>query len=109
MENNQNHNQHTGKSIAFCGIMVAVSVVAMLLGMSIFFKVDTITVTGAQKYSEWTVSQASGLEKGDSLLFFGRAGAAGKIIRQLPFVKSVRFRILLFPRFQRLHHLMFQV
>ena len=32
MENNQTHNQHTGKSIAFCGIMVAVSVVAMLLG-----------------------------------------------------------------------------
>ena len=68
-------------------------VIAIGMGLSIFFKVDTITVTGAQKYSEWTVSQASGLEKGDSLLFFGRAGAAGKIIRQLPYVKSVRFRI----------------
>ena len=68
-------------------------VIAIGMGLSIFFKVDTITVTGAQKYSEWTVSQASGLEKGDSLLFFGRAGVAGKIIHQLPYVKSVRFRI----------------
>lgn len=68
-------------------------VIAFVMGLSIFFKIDTVTVTGVQKYSAWTVSQASGLEQGDSLLFFGRAGAAGKIIRQLPFIKSVRFQI----------------
>lgn len=68
-------------------------VIAIVLGLSIFFKIDTVTVTGTQKYSAYTVSQASGLETGDSLLFFGRAGAAGKIIRQLPYIKSVRFRI----------------
>lgn len=68
-------------------------VIAFVMGLSIFFKIDTVTVTGAQKYSAWTVSQASDLEKGDSLLFFGRAGAAGKIMRKLPYIKSVRFRI----------------
>lgn len=68
-------------------------VIAIGMGLSIFFKIDTVTVTGAQKYSAWSVSQASGLEMGDSLLFFGRAGAAGKIIHQLPYVKSVRFQI----------------
>lgn len=70
-------------------------VMAVGMGLSIFFKVDTITVTGAEKYTAWSVSEASGIEKGDSLLFFGRAGAAGKIISDLPYVKSVRFGIKL--------------
>ena len=68
-------------------------VIAVGMGLSIFFKVDTIAVVGTEKYSPWSVSEASGLEKGDSLLFFGRAGAAGKIIHQLPYIRSVRFQI----------------
>lgn len=74
-------------------LTVLAVVIAMGMGLSIFFKVDTITVSGAQKYSAWSVCEASGLEKGDSLLFFGRAGAAGKIIHQLPYIRSVRFQI----------------
>lgn len=70
-------------------------VVAVGMGLSIFFKVQTVTVVGAEKYSAWSVSEASGISEGDSLLFFGRAGAAGKIRHQLPYVKSVRFSIKL--------------
>jgi len=68
-------------------------VIAAGMGLSIFFKVETVTVTGTQKYTAWSVSEASDIEEGDSLLFFGKAEAAGKIIRQLPYVKSVRFQI----------------
>lgn len=68
-------------------------VIAIVMGLSIFFRVDTITVAGTEKYSAWSVCEASGLEQGDSLLFFGRAGAAGKIIHQLPYIRSVRFQI----------------
>lgn len=64
---------------------------AFFLGLSIFFKVDTITVSGCDKYSAWTVSEASGIEKGQNLLFFGESAAASKIIDALPYVKSVRF------------------
>ena len=70
-------------------------VLAMSIGLSIFFRVDEITVTGCNKYSAWTVSEASGIEKGDNLLFFGRATASSRIVDALPFVKSVRFRIKL--------------
>lgn len=70
-------------------------VLAFCLGISIFFKVDTITVSGAQRYSAWTVAEASGIEKGDNLLFFGRAGAAGKIKLKLPYVRDVRIGITL--------------
>lgn len=68
---------------------------AIFLGLSIFFKVDTILVSGCEKYSQWTVQEASGIEQGDSLLFFGQASAAGKIIDALPYVKSVRFDVRL--------------
>lgn len=68
---------------------------AVFLGLSIFFKVDTIAVSGCEKYTEWTVREASGIEEGDSLLFFGEASAAGKIIDALPYIKSVRFDIQL--------------
>ncbi len=68
---------------------------AIFLGLSIFFKVDQVTVSGADRYSEWTVAEASGIESGDSLLFFGEAAASSKIIDALPYVKSVRFEIKL--------------
>lgn len=68
---------------------------AVFLGLSIFFKVDTILVSGSGRYSEWTVAEASGIEKGDSLLFFGEASAASKIIDKLNYVTAVRFDIKL--------------
>ena len=70
-------------------------VLAFSIGLSIFFRVNEITVTGCDKYSAWSVSQASGIEKGDSLLFFGKATAGSRIMDALPFVKSVRFSIKL--------------
>ena len=68
---------------------------AFCLGISIFFKVDTITVSGTQHYTPWTVAQASGIQKGENLLFFGRAGAQVKIKQALPYVENVRIGIKL--------------
>lgn len=66
---------------------------AIFLGLSIFFKVEQVTVSGNSKYTEWSVYEASGIREGDSLLFFGEAAASSKIIDALPYVKSVRFEI----------------
>ncbi len=74
-------------------LTIAAVAFAIFLGLSIFFNVKTVTVSGAQRYSEWTIAEASGIEEGDSLLFFGRASASSKIIDALPYVKSVRFEI----------------
>ncbi len=70
-------------------------VLAFCLGISVFFRVDTITVSGAQRYSAWTVAEASGIREGDNLLFFGRAGAMVKIRQALPYVRQVRVGIIL--------------
>jgi cell division protein FtsQ len=76
-------------------ITVAAVAFAVFLGLSIFFKVETVTVTGAEHYSEWTIYEASGIQEGDNLLFFGQATASSKIIADLPYVTSVRFQIQL--------------
>ena len=70
-------------------------VLAFSIGLSIFFRVEEITVTGCDKYSAWSVSEASGIEVGDSLLFFGEATVSSRIMDMLPYVKSVRFGIKL--------------
>ena len=70
-------------------------VLAASIGLSIFFRIEEITVTGCEKYSAWTVCEASGIEEGDSMLFFGRATAGSRIVDTLPFIKSVRFSIKL--------------
>lgn len=74
-------------------ITVAAVAFAIFLGLSIFFKVDEVRVVGTDRYSEWTVYEASGIQEGDNLLFFGQANASSKIISALPYVMSVRYDI----------------
>lgn len=72
-------------------LSVAAVVLAVTVGISVFFQVDTVTVTGAAKHSAQTIADASGITAGDSLLFFGRGSAAYRIKSKLPYVDTVRF------------------
>lgn len=76
-------------------LTVAALVLTFTLGLSIFFKVEYVTVSGANIYSEWDIQQASGIEAGDALLSFSRARAGAKIQAELPYVDRVRFGIKL--------------
>ena len=70
-------------------------VLALILGMSVFFKVEVVEVSGANVYTEMAVWEASGIEVGDNLLTFSRPRATGKIYAALPYVDHVRFGIKL--------------
>ena len=54
-------------------ITVAAVVLAIVMGMSIFFKVETVKVSGCNKYTPWDVSEASGVEIGSNLMTISRA------------------------------------
>lgn len=75
-------------------VVIAV-VLAVVIGLSVFFKVDRVVVYGNKAYSAWTIQEASGIEGGENLLSFGRTRACGKIITGLPYVKNVRIGIKL--------------
>lgn len=70
-------------------------VLALSASISLFFSVEVVTVSGAEKYDAWTVKEASGIQYGDNLLSFGKAKAAGKIKLALPYVNTVRIGIKL--------------
>lgn len=76
-------------------LTVTALVLAFTLGLSIFFEVEQVTVSGANIYSEWAVWEASGIEEGDALLTFNRARAGARIRTELPYVERVRFGIKL--------------
>ena len=76
-------------------LTVAAVALAVAIGISIFFKVDTVSVSGLDKYSYESVRDASGILAGDSLLFFSRAEVSSRIMQKLPYVKSVRIGISL--------------
>lgn len=76
-------------------LTVTAVVAALVLGMSVFFKVGTITVAGAETYSAWAIREASGISEGDSLLTFSKAKAGAKIQAELPYVDDIRIGIKL--------------
>lgn len=74
---------------------VVAIVIAMLFGISIFFRVKHVTVSGADKYTPYMVQQAAGIKEGDALLGLSDARISGKIISALPYVEKVRIGIQL--------------
>ena len=74
---------------------MAAVVAAVFLALSVFFRVETITVAGADKYTPWMVRQAAGVEPGEALLSVGEARVASRIIDRLPYVDKVKVDIRL--------------
>lgn len=70
-------------------------VLALLFGMSIFFKVKTVTVAGANKYTAWDIREASGIQEGENLLTISEAKLSSNIKSKLPYVDTVRIGIKL--------------
>ena len=76
-------------------VSVAAVVAAVVMCLSMFFRVESVVVSGADKYTPWMVKEASGLTEGDSLLSVSDARVSGNIISALPYVKEVRVGIKL--------------
>ncbi len=74
---------------------VAAAVAAVVMCLSLFFRVEEVYVSGAVKYTPWMVQEASGLEIGSSLLGVSDAKVSGNIKYNLPYVKEVRVGIQL--------------
>lgn len=68
---------------------------ALFLGCTVFFRVKDVVVTGTERYTAWSIREASGIEDGESLLAFGKTKAAGRIMEKLRYIKSVRIGITL--------------
>lgn len=70
-------------------------VLAVMLCFSIFFKVGRIAISGTEKYTPEAVLEASGIQRGESLLGLSRNKKANNILSALPYVKEVQIGIKL--------------
>lgn len=64
-------------------------IVAIILVMSVFFKISTIEVEGNAIYTDEEIIQASGIQIGDNLFFINRISAGSRVVVKLPYVDSV--------------------
>ncbi len=80
--------------LLYLATVIAV-VLAIVFGMSIFFKVSTVTVTGNEKYSAWDIREASGIQDGENLLSISEPKISNSITSKLSYVNKVRVGIKL--------------
>jgi len=78
-------------------LIVGAVVLALIFGMSIFFKVDLdkVTISGTNKYSAMQILEASGIKDGENLLSISEPRIASKLHDALPYVDDVRVGIKL--------------
>lgn len=68
-----------------CGCLVA--------AITLFFRVDTVIITGEQRYTEAEIRQASGVEDGDNLFLLNKYQVIRNIAEALPYIEIENTRI----------------
>lgn len=63
---------------------------AIVVALTLFFRVDTIVVTGQERYTEQEILDATGIENGDNLYLLNKNDVASRMVASLPYLKSVR-------------------
>lgn len=88
---NSNRRRRRG-SFGFLYKMLSVLAicVAIIAALTLFFRVETIRVSGQQRYTDEQVQEASGIQIGDNLFLLNKYDAAGKIVEALPYIEDTR-------------------
>lgn len=67
-------------------------VIALTIGATVFFQVETIAVTGNSRYTQQEVIDASGIQIGDNLYRMNKYQIGNQVLRQLPYVEKILIR-----------------
>lgn len=70
-------------------LALVVMCVGLVLVFSLFFKINTITISGDKVYSDKTVTEKSGIETGENLFKVNEEKLSQKLSKDLPYIKSV--------------------
>ena len=63
---------------------------AILVAMTLFFRVDEIVVTGQRRYTEEEIREASGVEAGSNLYMLNKYDIVRAIVAKLPYIEDIR-------------------
>ena len=76
-------------SVLYTPIALLLIVIIAIFGVSVFFRVSTIEVVGAEKYTVEQILAVSGIETGDNLFFIDEDKVVGNIQENLPYLSEV--------------------
>ena len=66
--------------------------VALTMGATVFFQVETVAVTGNSRYSQEEIIQATGIQTGDNLFRMNKFQIAHQVLHCLPYVEEITIR-----------------
>lgn len=66
--------------------------VALTMGATVFFQVETVAVTGNSRYSQEEIIKATGIQTGDNLFRMNKFQIAHQVLQGLPYVEEITIR-----------------
>lgn len=66
--------------------------VALTVGATVFFRVETIAVTGNSRYTQEEIVAATGIQTGDNLFRMNKFQLERQVEQALPYIEDVRIR-----------------
>ncbi|WP_295580319.1 cell division protein FtsQ/DivIB [uncultured Oscillibacter sp.] len=88
MPRRRNSNRRRRGSFGFLYKLLSVLVIcgAIVAALTLFFRVDTVVITGQQRYTQEEIWAATGVELGDNLFLLNKYGMADSIATALPYI-----------------------
>lgn len=71
-------------------LSVLLMAVAIVAALTLFFKVNQVSVSGNERYSAQEIIEVSGVEQGDNLILMDKYRIAEKLYTKLPYITEVR-------------------
>ena len=99
MARQRRHTRPRRRRGRFSGLYVVLSAllvaVAVAVACVVFFRVNSVEVTGNARYTAEEIIEASGIEIGDNLVGLSRSRVSAAICTKLPYVEYVNIRKVL--------------
>jgi Cell division septal protein len=88
-QKNRNGGHRRGAAI-YTPVAALLVLFIIIFGVSVFFRVTKIEVTGSARYTDDEIIAASGVELGDNLFLLNSDAAARRITDAMPYISAVR-------------------
>ena len=92
MARRRNSNRRHRGSFGFFYKLLSMLVicVAIIVAITLFFKVKEISVSGQQRYTAEQIQKATGILPGDNLYLLNKHEVAAGIVAELPYIEEIR-------------------